>query len=380
VANRCGGCSFRHLSYAAELNAKQHFVQDALLHIGHIEAPVRPILPSPLENRYRNKVQYPVQPGRDGALVYGFYAPRSHQVVPCDDCLLQNQRLNQIAAATAALLQQAGAQPYHETTRQGLVRHIYLRQSNATGDVLLCLVLTSSQLPGAEQLVAELPAAFPEIKTIVLNLNPDNTNVVTGAESITLYGGGVIHDVLAGVPMRLGVHTFAQVNTPAAERLFGALKHYAAPKADDVLLDLYCGAGVIGLSMGTTAGQVLGVDTVPQSIESARLNAREMGLANTRFLCEDAQTAAERLAREGLRPDIVTLDPPRKGVDAATLQAVCAMAPPRLVMISCNPATLARDLALLCQNGYTVQAVQPVDMFPRTRHVECVVLLTKAAP
>ncbi|MGD9560081.1 MAG: 23S rRNA (uracil(1939)-C(5))-methyltransferase RlmD [Oscillospiraceae bacterium] len=377
ASTQCGGCSFRHLSYAAELAAKQSFVQDALVRIGQLDVPVLPPIPSPLQNRYRNKVQYPVTTDAQGRLAYGFFAPRSHRVVPCCGCLLQPAHLNQIAARLAALLGQAGALPYNEATHKGQVRHLYLRQSTHSGEVFVCVVATRLPLPGADALVEELTAAFPQVSTVLVNLNAKPTNVICGPESVSLFGPGFIHDTLAGVPVRLGPHSFFQVNAPAAEQLFAIVQTLADPMPNTTLLDLYCGTGVIGLSMAARCKTLLGVDTSAEAIENARWSAEEMGLSNTRFLCADAGSAAARFAFEGLRPDVITVDPPRKGLDEATRRAMLAMAPGRIVMVSCNPATLARDLAVFHQSGYSIRPVQPIDLFPRTRHVECVVLLQR---
>lgn len=377
ISGRCGGCAFRHLSYEAELEAKSGFVQDALQRIGGLQISLSPILPSPIVNRYRNKVQYPVTSGVGGSFSYGFYASRSHRVIPCADCLLQPEVLNLVAAKSAEVLQQLGAQPYDETTRKGLIRHVYLRQAWQSGDILLCLVCTSGQLPNASRFVSELVDAFPQIKTILLNRNPAVTNVICGPESSALYGPGYIMDIMCKVPLRLDVHSFAQVNSPAAAGLFDMIQQMAAPQSTDTILDLYCGSGVIGLSMADACHSLIGVEVVAAAVENAKKSAAEMGLQNTAFYCEDASQAASRMADDGIQPDIVVVDPPRKGAGEATLQAILRMSPGRIVMVSCNPATLARDLSFLVKGGYNVVEAQPVDMFPRTKHVECVVLLTK---
>ncbi|MFV0412960.1 MAG: 23S rRNA (uracil(1939)-C(5))-methyltransferase RlmD [Oscillospiraceae bacterium] len=380
IGSVCGGCCFRHITYEAELEAKRLFVEDALRRIGKLQAQVLPTVPSPGQARYRNKVQYPVAAAADGGLVYGFYAGRSHRIVPCNDCLLQPAVLNQIAARAAVLLQQLGATAYNEETRRGLVRHIYLRQGHYSGQVMVCIVATQSRLPGAETFAEALVAEFPCIKTILVNKNPHNTNVILGEKNCLLYGSGFIEDSLCNVPVRLGPFSFSQVNTLGAERLFGLARQFAALAPGETLVDLYCGAGIIGLSMAQEAKTLIGVEIVPEAVENARYAAAKMGLANTRFLCEDAGTAAARFAQEGIRPDVITLDPPRKGCDAATLQAVAAMAPRRIGMVSCNPATLARDLAALAESRYYAAKVQPVDMFPRTKHVETCVLLSHKNP
>ena len=380
VAGPCGGCSLRHLDYAAELRAKQESVLDAFRRIGGLEVPVLDILPSPEVDRYRNKVQFPVGVDKNGAPCIGFYAGRTHRIVPCPDCRLQPGVLNEIGNALCAFFAQQGIRPYDEQSGKGLVRHIFLRRGAHSGQIMVCLVCTRAKLPHAEQLCTALREQFPAISTILLNVNAKNTNVILGSENHILYGPGYIEDTLCGVPVRLGPLSFYQVNTLAAERLYGVAAQYAQLTPDDTLLDLYCGMGTIGLSMAGQCRELIGVEIVPEAIESAKANAARMGetvAAKSRFFCADAGQAATQLAAEGLHPDIVMLDPPRKGCDEATLSAVVRMAPRRVVYVSCNPATAARDAAWLEKNGYHAEKVQPVDLFPRTKHVESVLLLTK---
>ena len=380
VAGPCGGCSLRHLDYAAELCAKQESVLDAFRRIGGLEVPVLDILPSPEVDRYRNKVQFPVGVDKNGVPCIGFYAGRTHRIVPCPDCKLQPGVLNEIGNALCAFFAQQSIRPYDEQSGKGLVRHIFLRRGAHSGQIMVCLVCTRAKLPHAEQLCAALREQFPAISTILLNVNAKNTNVILGSENHILYGPGYIEDTLCGVPVRLGPLSFYQVNTLAAERLYGVAAQYAQLTPDDALLDLYCGMGTIGLSMADQCRELIGVEIVPEAIESAKANAARMGeavAAKSRFFCADAGQAATQLAAEGLHPDIVMLDPPRKGCDEATLSAVVRMAPRRVVYVSCNPATAARDAAWLEKNGYHAEKVQPVDLFPRTKHVEAVLLLTK---
>ncbi len=381
VAGPCGGCSLRHLDYAAELRAKQESVLDAFRRIGGLEVPVLDILPSPDVDRYRNKVQFPVGIDKNGVPCIGFYAGRTHRIVPCPDCKLQPSVLNEIGNALCAFFAQQGIRPYDEQSGKGLVRHIFLRRGAHSGQIMVCLVCTRAKLPHAEQLCTALRGQFPAISTILLNVNAKNTNVILGSENHILYGRGYIEDTLCGVPVRLGPLSFYQVNTLAAERLYGVAAQYAQLTPDDTLLDLYCGMGTIGLSMAGQCRELIGVEIVPEAIESAKANAARMGkavAAKSRFFCADAGQAATQLAAEGLHPDIVMLDPPRKGCDEATLSAVVRMAPRRVVYVSCNPATAARDAAWLEQNGYHAEKVQPVDLFPRTKHCECVLLMSKA--
>ena len=380
VAGPCGGCSLRHLDYAAELRAKQESVLDAFRRIGGLEVPVLDILPSPDADRYRNKVQFPVGIDKNGVPCIGFYAGRTHRIVPCPDCKLQPSVLNEIGNALCAFFAQQGIRPYDEQSGKGLVRHIFLRRGAHSGQIMVCLVCTRAKLPHAEQLCTALRGQFPAISTILLNVNAKNTNVILGSENHILYGPGYIEDTLCGVPVRLGPLSFYQVNTLAAERLYGVAAQYAQLTPDDTLLDLYCGMGTIGLSMAEQCRELIGVEIVPEAIESAKANAARMGeavAAKSRFFCADAGQAATQLAAEGLHPDIVMLDPPRKGCDEATLSAVVRMAPRRVVYVSCNPATAARDAAWLEKNGYHTEKVHPVDLFPRTKHCETVVLLSK---
>ena len=380
VAGPCGGCSLRHLDYAAELRAKQESVLDAFRRIGGLEVPVLDILPSPEVDRYRNKVQFPVGVDKNCVPCIGFYAGRTHRIVPCPDCKLQPSMLNEIGNALCAFFARQGIRPYDEQSGKGLVRHIFLRRGAHSGQIMVCLVCTRAKLPHAEQLCTALRGQFPAISTILLNVNAKNTNVILGSENHILYGPGYIEDTLCGVPVRLGPLSFYQVNTLAAERLYGVAAQYAQLTPDDTLLDLYCGMGTIGLSMAEQCRELIGVEIVPEAIESAKANAARMGeavAAKSRFFCADAGQAATQLAAEGLHPDIVMLDPPRKGCDEATLSAVVRMAPRRVVYVSCNPATAARDAAWLEKNGYHTEKVQPVDLFPRTKHCETVVLLSK---
>lgn len=380
VAGPCGGCSLRHLDYAAELRAKQESVLDAFRRIGGLEVPVLDILPSPEVDRYRNKVQFPVGVDKNGVPCIGFYAGRTHRIVPCPDCKLQPSVLNEIGNALCAFFAQQGIRPYDEQSGKGLVRHIFLRRGAHSGQIMVCLVCTRAKLPHAEQLCTALRGQFPAISTILLNVNAKNTNVILGSENHILYGPGYIEDTLCGVPVRLGPLSFYQVNTLAAERLYGVAAQYAQLTPNDTLLDLYCGMGTIGLSMAEQCRKLIGVEIVPEAIESAKANAARMGeavAAKSRFFCADAGQAATQLAAEGLHPDIVMLDPPRKGCDEATLSAVVRMTPRRVVYVSCNSATAARDAAWLEKNGYHTEKVQPVDLFPRTKHCECVLLMSK---
>ena len=266
---------------------------------------------------------------------------------------------------------------YQEETGTGILRHIYLRQGWHTGELMVCLVVRKPIERQLKSLIERLTAAFPEVKSIVMNCNPARTNVILGEKNVLLWGSETITDILCGNRISLSPHAFYQVNTEQAERLYGIAKEFAAFQGTERLLDLYCGAGTIGLSMADAAASVLGVEIVPQAVENAKENARQSGILNAEFLCGDAGTVAQKLEQEQLKPDVIVVDPPRKGCDQNALDAMAKMQPERIVMISCHPATAARDCAVLQEMGYAVQKVQPVDLFPGTGHVECVVLLSR---
>lgn len=374
AAGPCGGCGLRHIRYEAECAAKTRFVQDAFTRLGRLDVPVRPVIGAPDTARYRNKVQLPVGRDENGHLVTGFYAGRSHRIVACADCKLQPVWMNELAARACALLEQAGAAAYEEESHTGLVRHLYMRQGWHSGQRLLCFVLNGRALPREQEICRALQQEFG-LTTVLVNENTARTNVILGKHTRTVVGPGYLEDTLAGVALRMGVHEFYQVNTPAAEVLYDRARAYAALQPGDFLLDLYCGMGTIGLSMLPDCRRLLGVEIVPQAVEGAQATAARLGLPPERaeFRCQDAGAAAAQLAAEGARPDVIVVDPPRKGCDTAALEAICRMAPRTVVMVSCNAATAARDTRWLTEHGYRAVEVQPVDLFPRTRHVECIV-------
>ena len=379
VAGPCGGCGLRHISYAAECAAKTQFVRDAFERLAKLDVPVHEVLGAPAADRYRNKVQLPVGTDENGHLVTGFFAGRSHRIVPCADCKLQPDWMNALAARACTLLEENGITAYNEETHTGRVRHLYMRQGWHSGQRLLCFVVNGNGLPNEAEICAALQKEF-DLTTILINRNNARTNVILGAKTRVALGPGYIEDTLSGVSLRMGVHEFYQVNTPAAEVLYAKAQEYAALKSDDFLLDLYCGMGTIGLSMLPDCRRLVGVEVVPQAVEGAKETAARLGLDADKadFRCQDAGAAAAQLAAEGAHPDVIVVDPPRKGCDEATLTAIAAMAPRTVVMVSCNAATAARDTRWLADHGYRPTQVQPVDLFPRTKHVECVVKLTRS--
>ncbi|MBR5134536.1 MAG: 23S rRNA (uracil(1939)-C(5))-methyltransferase RlmD, partial [Clostridia bacterium] len=276
-----------------------------------------------------------------------------------------------------AWVREHGVSVYDETTNTGLLRHIYIRQGTASGELMVCLVCTSGKLPHTERLVDSLKQALPMLTSVMVNINRRDTNVVLGDTSFTLYGTPYITDTLCGKTFRLSPLSFYQVNRDQAERLYQAAADAADLTSDDILLDLYCGTGTIGLSMAHRVKSLIGVEIVEQAVADARRNADSNGVQNARFLCADAAKAAAQLEKEGVRPTVIIVDPPRKGCDKALIETIARMAPTRVVYVSCDPATLARDCAVFAEQGYRIEHATPVDMFPRTAHVETVALLTK---
>ncbi len=374
VALPCGGCVFRHVTYEAELRYKWQRVADAVKRIGELDIIPEPIVGS-VPQRYRNKAQYPAANGEEG-LCFGFYAPRSHRLVEQRDCLLQPAEFALILGAVAAWGNAAGVLAYNEADRSGLLRHVYIRKAEATGQIMVCLVCTSGRLPDTKGLVERL-RQITGVCSIVVNINREDTNVVLGKEEFALYGDCYITDRLCGLEFAVSPRSFYQVNRTQAEVLYGLAADAAALTGKEVLLDLYCGTGTIGLSMAHKAAKLIGVEVVSSAVEDARRNAERNGIKGARFLCADAGEAAAQLRCEGIRPDVVVLDPPRKGCTPQVIHTVVDMAPSRVAYVSCDPATLARDLKLFAELGYKTEKVTPVDMFPRTAHVECVAQLCR---
>ena len=372
---RCGGCALRHISYPEELRAKEQFVRDAMERIGELNIPIEPIISTGVTERYRNKAQLPVA-SIDGRPVCGFYSQRSHRVIPCDDCKLEPEVFSDISREILDYQQKNSLSCYDEESGKGLLRHIYLRRGHHSGEIMVCLVVTE-KTRAYDALADILKEKFPQIKTVILNINSERTNVILGKRNVNIFGDGKICDAICGVEVEISAHSFYQVNTAAAELVYKKAAEYADLKGGETLLDLYCGAGTVGLSMADGAGRLIGVEVIADAIENAKKNALRNGIKNAEFIVGDAGTIAQSLAERGERPNVITVDPPRKGCDQKTLDAITAMSPDRIVMISCNPATAARDVKYLCERGYRAEKVCPADMFPRTSHVECVIYITK---
>ena len=369
---RCGGCQFRHITYEEELLAKRQRVADALRRVAGAEIQVPPVLPAPAVDHYRNKAQFPISP--EGAV--GFYRPRSHQVLDAADCALQSPAANAAAGVVRRYMASCGVPGYNEADGSGELRHLYVR-TNRAGESLICLVCRTGRLPREGELVEALLAACAPAAGILVNVNPRDTNVILGETYRTLWGADCLEDALCGSRFRLSPAAFYQVNRDQAERLYGLAADFAGLTGRERVLDLYCGAGTITLALAARAGRVTGVEVVPQAVENARENARRNGAANVDFFLGDAGEMAAAMAARRERPDVVVVDPPRKGLSPQAAEAVAAMAPARVVYVSCDPGTLARDVKILAEAGYRLARVQPVDMFPRTAHVETAALLLR---
>ena len=373
---RCGGCDTWHMRYEEELRFKLGRVNDALRHIGKQDLQSGTILGSETREHYRNKGIFAVAQ-ENGKAVCGFYRERSHSLIALDECLIQQALSNRAARAATDFLNRRELPAYDEQTGRGTLRHVFCREAVHTGDAVLCLVSARGFGSETPALVEELRKACPELTGIVLNINKTRGNTVLAGDFYTLWGNATLHDTLCGFRFAIAPQAFFQVNPPQAERLYQQALDYAALRPGDLALDLYCGAGTISLCLAKEAGQVIGAEIVPQAIENAKANAEANDVRNVEFLCGDAGQAAKALAQRGLRPEVVVVDPPRKGMEEAAIAAVASMQPQRVVYVSCNPATLARDILRFNAAGYTLQEATAVDMFPGTSHVETVVLMTK---
>lgn len=368
----CGGCQFRHMTYAEEAEAKRRRVEDALRRIGGTDLSVSVMHPAENTRRYRNKVQFPVA---DGAI--GYYQGRTHQVVDIGDCLLQPELDTACRAAVKGWMERFRVPAYQERTGKGLVRHLFLR-TNSAGEALCCIVANGAALPHEAELVDALRTAAPGLAGVALSVNTRKTNVILGRELRTLWGRDWLEETLCGHTFRLSVPSFFQVNREQTEVLYRRALEFAALTGTETVVELYCGIGAISLTLAERAAQVIGVEIVPQAVEDAKANARRNGLEDrTRFVCGDASALAAQLEAEGIRPDVVVVDPPRKGLAAEVADAIGGMAPARVVYVSCDPATLARDVKRFGALGYVPERAEAVDLFPCTAHVETVCLLSK---
>ncbi len=370
--NRCGGCVFRHIGYKAELELKSNKVYEVIKRIGGVDLTPQPILYDECD-RYRNKAQYPLSEN-GGA---GFYAFHSHRIIECEDCVLQPEIFSKITDAVSNFVRQYSISIYNEEKHNGLLRHLYIRKGEISGEIMVCFVINGDTLPKSEIIIKRLKETCGDaLKSVVLNMNNKDTNVILGDKCETLFGSDYITDTLAGVKVRLSPLSFYQVNTVMANKLYKKAAEYAKPDGKNII-DLYCGAGTIGLSMAKEAKSVIGVEIIEAAVKDAEFNAKENGINNARFICGDAKTAAEALRKEKIKPDTVIVDPPRKGCDSELIRIIANdFCPESVVYISCDPATLARDIKIFGEEGYNLVEYTPADLFPRTSHCEVVAFLS----
>ncbi len=371
VAKLCGGCDFHHMDYEEECRLKAQRVRNCMNRLGGENLGEVPITPAPSTTGYRNKAQYPVAVEK-GRAYAGFFKAGTHQVVENKRCSILPESTDRIKDIVMDYANHYRLTVYDEKTGKGLLRHIYVRQGWVSGQILVCLVINGRKLPHVQELIGKLKNV-PGFATLVMSIHTKPGNAVLGEEFVTLYGAGTIEDTLCGLTFRLSPRSFYQVNHPQAEALYQAAIRAAGITKSDTVLDLYCGVGTITLAMSKAAGKVIGIEVIPQAVEDAKENAKRNGIENAEFLCADAGQAALELERQGIQADVVVVDPPRKGLNAEAIEAIARFAPRRLVYVSCDPATLARDTALLKQRGYAVRNVEAFDLFPRCSHVESVV-------
>ena len=375
ISSSCGGCDFWHMDYEEETRLKAERVRQALNRIGGENLDHVPILSAPTCYSYRNKAQYPVST-KKGRAFAGFFRAGTHQVVENDRCWILPEETDLVKKIVIDYVNHYGITTYDEETGKGLLRHIYVRRGAVSGQVLVCLVVNGRKLPHTQDLIQRLQSV-PGFTSLVLAVNIRPGNAILGNEFVTLYGPGFIEDTLCGLTFRLSPRSFYQVNHHQAQRLYEAAITQAQITKDDLVLDLYCGVGTITLAMAKAAGKVIGVEVIAQAVEDAKENAQRNGIENAEFFCGDAGKAALELEAKGIIPDVVVVDPPRKGLNADTIDALSKMSPRRIVYVSCDPATLARDVALLKERGYRLLNATAADLFPRCAHVESIVTMIR---
>ena len=380
IYEACGGCQLQHLSYAGQLAAKFQSVQDAMQRIGKLtDVKINPVLGMEEPWRYRNKAQFPV--GYSGSeIVTGCFAAGSHEIVPTESCLIQHALNDRLLVEVRRIAAAVGVPPYDEKTGQGVLRHVMGRVGIATGEVMAVLVTAKQDFPGNAELVRRLKAAMPELTSIQQNINYARTNVILGKETRVLWGASVIHDKIGHFTFQISAESFFQVNATQTRVLYEEAVTKAKLTGSETVFDLYSGTGTISLFLAERAAQVYGIEYSPAAVADAERNAAANRINNVNFIAGDVAEKIVGLKNEGVRPDVIVLDPPRAGCEEIVLQTAADMEPARMVYVSCNPATLARDLALLESMGYRASEIQPVDMFPQTYHVECIAVIERKKP
>ncbi len=373
----CGGCVYRNIGYEYELEIKREYVKNAFRKAGLADIDIEPVISTGKEKHYRNKAQYPLKAGKNG-IEAGFYAAKTHNIISAECCMIQNEIFTDIVKYFCECADKLSLSVYDEESGRGLLRHLYLRIAEATDEIMVCVVINADGFCGSRELANRLCERFPNIVSVMLNVNKKNTNVVLGDKFILCQGRDYIEDILCSKRFRVTPEAFYQVNRDGAELLYTKAAELADLSGDETLIDLYCGTGTIGLSMSDKAKALIGVEIVPSAVECAKINAKLNGVNNAEFYCIDASKTEEILKDRNLSADVVVIDPPRKGTTKELIEYLNKLGVPKVVYVSCDPDTLARDVAVFREYGYNTDKVFPVDMFPRTGHVESVVCLTKS--
>ncbi|SDC08984.1 23S rRNA m(5)U-1939 methyltransferase [Pelagirhabdus alkalitolerans] len=377
VYKLCGGCQLQHMSYTMQLNMKHKTVKDNLRKIGHIEIEPNPTIGMEDPWRYRNKVQIPVS-SKNGELTTGFYKKRSHEIIDTmDRCIITSEVNDRMVEAVRKIANDLGITSYDEKSHRGMLRHIVVRSSETTDQTMIVIVTRTKDLPHKKKLIKQLTETYPNIKSIMHNVNPNRTNVIMGKETTCLWGEDYIYDTMDGIHFAISAKSFYQVNSDQTKVLYDKALEYAGLTGKETVIDAYCGIGTISLFLAKKAKHVYGVEVVPEAIEDAKKNAELNQIENADFYVGQAEDVMTQWSEGGFTPDVIVVDPPRKGCDEALLDSMIKMNPDRIVYVSCNPSTLARDLAILKEGSYQIDKVQPVDMFPQTHHVENVVLMSR---
>ena len=374
----CGGCDIACMDYAYQLEMKRNTVADALSRIGGFkDVCVENTVGMDCPYHYRNKMQFPVGRNKDGKTIYGFYAKRSHNIISAQECITGKRFCRPIMETIISFMEEKGIEPYDEQTHKGIVRHVFLRDSAATGEIMVVIVINAESLQHMEELTQRLLKTENKISGIMLNINRKKTNLIMGEKNILIYGKDYITDKIGKLEFSISPHSFYQINPVQTEKLYSLALEAAGDIADKTVFDLYCGTGTISLFMAQKAKKVIGIEIVDEAIKNACENAQRNGIRNAEFYCGAVEDVIEDLYDKGVRADVVVLDPPRKGSDEKTISIILKMNPSKIVYVSCGPATLARDLKILADGGYKLKKATPVDMFPQTSHVESVALLTE---
>lgn len=384
VARQCGGCQIQHISYSAQLAYKENKIKNCLTRLGkfpseQIDSIMEPIMGMEEPYHYRNKAQFPVGRNKDGELVTGFYASRTHSIIPAADCAIQDKRNGIILKTVLDFMKQYQVEPYEESTHSGLVRHILTRVGYHTGEIMVCLVINGTKIPHHEHLVEKLKD-IEGMKSISININTDKTNVILGTRVKTLWGEDYIIDQIGDVKYQISPLSFYQVNPLQTQKLYSTALEYAELSGDEIVWDLYCGIGTISLFLAQKAKMVYGVEIVPEAIADANRNKKLNEIENVEFFTGASEEILPMKYKESngkMSADVIVVDPPRKGCESALLQTILDMSPERVVYVSCDPATLARDLRFLCNGGYELKKVRGCDMFGHSGHVECVTLMSR---